>query len=148
VSEAPPPLDLVRLALAVAAGRAAEAVRHAAGRVAVVAAAAVVVAGCAIGAVGCALAALWIYALPRVGAVGAPLIVAAVLAALGGGVILLLRYYKPRPRRVAPHAAPGHAALLGDLAGLAGLSDVVRAQKGPVLLAAFLAGLMAGGKDR
>jgi hypothetical protein len=145
---AEPPLDLIRLALAVAEGRAARSVRQAAARVALVAACAAVATSCAIGALGCVLAAIWLYAVPRVGVVGAPLIVAGVLVVLGGGTILLLRYCHPRARRAVPGAAPGPAALLADLAGLAELSEVIRAQKGPMLLAAFLAGLMAGDRDR
>jgi hypothetical protein len=147
VSDASPTHDLLRLVLAVAEGRAAQSVRRIAERVAYVAAYVAVGACCAIGMLGCLVAALWIYARAHVGAVGAPLIVAAALAVVGFAVFALLRY-GARARRAPPDAGLSQAALLAEVAGLEELSDLVRAQKGPMLMAALVAGLMAGRNNR
>ncbi|MEJ0048037.1 MAG: hypothetical protein WDN04_19390 [Rhodospirillales bacterium] len=142
-----PAHDLIRLALAIAEGRVAQSVRRTAGRAAYLAATAALVAGCALGVVGCLLTALWIYVLPHVGAVGAPLVVAAVLLVIGLGVLALM-HRAARPRRAPVAADPGRAALLAELSNLGEISELVRAQKGPALIAALVAGLMAGSRDR
>ena len=74
--------ELLGLALALAEQGAVRRGRQAAAQMAYIAAAIMVAAGCAAAAVACGLAALWIYALPWVGAAGAPLIVAGVLLVL------------------------------------------------------------------
>jgi cytochrome c biogenesis protein CcdA len=127
--------SVLRLVLAIAEGRAAEAMHRALGRAAFIAAAGVVVVCCAIGAVGCALAALWIFAAQRVGEVWAPLIVSALLAVIG---ILLAASMRSRKRRVPPAMDIDHAVVIAELA------ELVRENKVSTVLAAFLAGLTAG----
>jgi hypothetical protein len=92
---------------------------------------------CAIAAVACGLAALWIYVLPHTGAVGAPLVVGGVLVALCLAMLMLVRY------GLAPRQAPGPAAGSPALL-LADMTRLVRDNKAPVLMAALLAGLVAG----
>jgi len=135
MSVASPMSDLIRLAVALAEGSAVSLARQATARTACVLAAAAAAAGCAIAAVACVLAALWIYALPHVGAIGAPLIVAGVLLAMCLGVLMLMRYRLKR-RPTPPAATP---ALL-----LAEATRLFKENKGPVLMAALLAGLAAG----
>jgi hypothetical protein len=129
--------DLIRLAVALAEGGAVSLARQATARTACVVAAAAAAAGCAIAAVGCLLAALWIYALPHVGAVGAPLVVAGVLLAMCLAVLGLMRY--PLKRRPAPAPAGDALAPL-----LAEATRLFKQHKGAVLTVALLAGLVAG----
>lgn len=91
--------------------------------------------------VGCAIAALWIFVLPEVGPVGAPLIAAAALllvclALLAIARMILRRRPAPRPATAAPHAAaPGSL--------LAEASRLFDENKGAALFAALLAGVNA-----
>lgn len=125
--------DLIKLVLALADGSGR---RPASTCVACAAVGGVAAAGCAIAALACALAALWIYALPRVGAAGAPLVVAGVLVTICLFMALVVRYgLAPRP---APSAAAAPGLLLADAARL------IQDHKGPVLMTALLAGLIAG----
>ncbi len=64
--------------------------------------------GCAIAAIACGLVAVWIYAEPRVGPVGAPLIVAGILVLVCVGMLVAARLAMKRPpviRRPAPPVA-------------------------------------------
>lgn len=95
----------------------------------------------AIAAGGCAAVALWLFALPHVGTAGAPLVAAGgllifcvVLMTVARG---LLHY---RRRAASPTAAPG--LQLGEALRL--FSE----NKGAVLLAALVAGLVAGSSNR
>ncbi len=126
--------DLIKLVLSVA-----EASSRRPARTCVVCAAVGTVAAtlCAIAVVACGLAALWIYALPHTGAVGAPLVVGGVLVALCLAMLMLVRYGLA-PRQAPKPAATAPALLLADM------TRVVRGNKGPVLMAALLAGLVAG----
>jgi hypothetical protein len=91
---------------------------------------------CAVAALACGLAALWICVLPHVGAAGAAAIVAGVLLALCLALLALVRYgLKPRP---TPPVGAGVPLLLAEAARL------VRDNKGPTLLAALVAGFVAG----
>jgi hypothetical protein len=126
--------DLIKLALALAK---AGATRPAARCVACAAIGSVAAGGCAIAALACALTALWIYALPYAGTVGAPLVVAGVLVVLCLCTLLLVRHWLA-PRRAPPPAAAAPALLLADATRL------MRDHKAPVLLTALLAGLIAG----
>jgi hypothetical protein len=103
VSKASLAHDLLRLAVAIAEGRAADSLRRAAGRAAYMAVVAAIGACCALGAFVCMLVALWIYAKPHVGAAGAPVVVAGVLVLAGLCVFALMRYRAGS--RPAPAAA-------------------------------------------
>ncbi len=124
--------ELLKLALALAEGVAVQRARPAAARICYVAFAAL----CAVAALACALAALWIYALPYVGAAGAPLVVAGVLLVLVLA-LLALRGYAGRRRLASPEDIAA-TALLGEVARL------VKEHKGAVLIAALFIGLLAG----
>ena len=93
----------------------------------------------AIGTVISLLAALWLYEEPILGEVGAPLVVAAVLAAtaLIAGLILQTKTALPPPPPPSP---------LGALAG--GLQAVMKSNKVVVLLGALLVGLAASEGER
>ena len=95
----------------------------------------------ALAAGGCAAAALWLFAIPHVGAAGAPLVAAGGLLVFGGVLIVvargILRYRRSAPRSTA---VPGLR-----------LEDALRLfseNKGTVLLAALVAGLVAGNSGR
>jgi hypothetical protein len=92
----------------------------------------------ALTAAGCAVAALWIYLLPLLGPVGAPL--AAAGALLVAALVLLLiarRVLRPQPTTAAP---PVDAA--------AELTRLTRDHKVEMLVAALTAGLVAGAGNR
>jgi len=106
----------------------------------------VVVASCvvALSALGSAVslvAALWIYAEPFLGEVGAPLLVAAVLAltTLIAGLIL---QGKSAAKPPAPRGPPGLGAVIN------GLQHGMRSHKRLILLGALLVGLAAGEGER
>ncbi|HMA49114.1 MAG TPA: hypothetical protein VKP60_05120 [Magnetospirillaceae bacterium] len=111
--------------------------RPGASRAAVVVVASTVAALGALGTVVSLLAALWIYEEPILGEVGAPLVVAAVLAAasLIAAVILHSKHTPP------PAPPPGLPALGALSSGLQGL---MRSNKFLVLLGALMVGLAAG----
>lgn len=103
-------------------------------------------AACATAAAGCAVAALWVFVLPEVGPVGAPLIVAAALLLVCLSLLaisrsILGRRPAPRPGAAVP-AAAGPGVLIAEASRLFGES------KGVALLAALLAGATAGSLDR
>jgi hypothetical protein len=133
--------DLTRLALALAGQAAVRHNRQAAGRMAIMAAATLAAVGCGIAALGCGLAALWIYLVPRVGAVGAPLVVAGVLLAIGLAVLAGTRY-AVKPRRSPPRREVLPTVLLAEA------TRQVRHHKGSMLLAAVIAGLVAGVNEK
>jgi hypothetical protein len=133
--------DLIRLALALAEQGAVRRSRQAAARMVCVAAVALLAAGCAIAAVACGLAALWIYAVPQVGAAGAPLVVAGVLVVMCLAVLALMRYGL-KPRQAPPPAGAAPAVLLAETTRL------LKEHKGSVLVAAVLAGLVAGMSEK
>ena len=95
----------------------------------------------AAGGLGCAAAALWNALLPPLGPVGAPLVVAGVTLTLAGALALvassLMRRARPRPVEML------------DTDGLLGeASRYVNEHKGAALLAAALAGVIAGNSGR
>jgi hypothetical protein len=91
--------------------------------------------------IGCALAALWIWEIPRLGAAGAPLLVAAILL-VGGLATLAAMRLVMRPRPAPPPAFAAPELLLAEAMRL------FRDRKGAVLLAAIIAGLMAGRSEK
>ena len=133
---------VLRLAtMAAAASGKAGNVGKATGRMTAAALCASLAAVSVIAAGGCAVAALWLYAIPHVGAAGAPLVAAggllvfcAVLMVVARGVL----HYRRRASRSMP--APG--SLLEEALRLFGEN------KGAMLLAALVAGLAAGNSGR
>lgn len=95
----------------------------------------------AIAAGGCAAVALWLWAIPHVGPVGAPLVAAGGLLVFGAVLMIVARVILDRRRRASSSAA---------VPGLR-LEEVLRLfneNKGSVLLAALVAGLVAGNSGR
>jgi hypothetical protein len=95
----------------------------------------------AIAAGGCAAAALWLYAIPHVGAAGAPLVAAGGLLIFCVVLMIVARGILHYRRRAYSSAA---------VPGLQ-LEEVLRLfseNKGTVLLAALVAGLAAGNSGR
>jgi hypothetical protein len=96
--------------------------------------------------VGCAVTALWVFVLPEVGPVGAPLIAAAALLLLCLPLLAIARnVLRPRSAPLPATAVPDAAipALL-----IAEASRLLEENKGAALLAALLAGATAGSFDR
>lgn len=91
--------------------------------------------------VGCAAAALWIWTVPRLGPVGAPLVVAAFLLVGGLAVLALMRHILRRRRMPYPDD------LTPELL-LAEAMHLFKHHKATVLLAALIAGLAAGRNER
>ena len=129
--------DIAGLVIALAEAATAGPRRPPAWRLFGAALAVVLAAGSAMAAIGWALAALWIYAEPRVGGAGAPLIVAAALLALAMMALMLARLLR-QPRQSAPDPAAAAEVLLAEM------SRLTRAHEGPMLLAALAAGIAAG----
>jgi hypothetical protein len=95
----------------------------------------------AIAAGGCTAVALWRYAIPYVGAVGAPLVAA-------GGLLVLGLVFMTAARSILHY---GRRALRATAAPALRLEDTLRVfrdNKGMVLLAALVAGLAAGNSSR
>jgi len=133
---------LIKLALALFDGGAMRFDRQSAARMECVVIATVVAVVSAIAALACLLTALWIYALPYVGEVGAPAVVAAVLLILCFAMLLAMRY-GPKARRPRPATLDAAPALL-----LVEATRLLKAHKVPVLIAALLAGLIAGQSEK
>ena len=89
-----------------------------------------------VAAIGCAVAAFWLYLLPLLGDVGAPLAAAGVLVAIALALLLLAR----RMLR----ARPSHAKESGGDAVVADLARLVKEHKLESVVAALTAGLVAG----
>lgn len=112
----------------------------AAGRVSIAALCGVLAGFAAMAAVGFSLSALWIVVLPRVGAAGAALVLAAVLAVLCV-VLLALGYVIVRRGRQKPRTeADAEASLLA-------VAELFKEHKGAMVLAALVAGLGAGARS-
>lgn len=90
--------------------------------------------GCA--AMGFAIAGIWVYLEPEIGSASASLVVAAILLAGCGVAIGIISYLcRATPRPAAPQV---------DLKAITDeASQLVRNHKGALLLAAFVAGLLA-----
>jgi hypothetical protein len=124
--------DLIRLALTLATAGGGRQSRRVTARTVIVMVAA---ATCAVAAIACGLAALWICALPYVGAAGAPAVVAGVLLAMCLALLALNQYGL---KRRSPPAGTSPSVSVAEAARL------VQDHKAPVLMAALLAGLVAG----
>jgi hypothetical protein len=90
----------------------------------------------AVAALGCAVAALWIYLLPLLGTVGAPL-------AAAGALILIALVLLFVASRVLRAQRPRSQASSGD-AVAADLARLIKEHKLEALVAALTAGLVAG----
>jgi hypothetical protein len=90
-----------------------------------------------IAAIGCAAASLWIFAIPRLGPAGAPLVVAFALLAIGLAVVMLTGRRLKRRRTPPPSSA--EASLM-----LADAMRLLKDHKAAVLMTALLAGFAAG----
>ena len=97
-------------------------------------------ASCGFAAIACALVALWLYVLPQVGPTGAPLVVAGSFSACASSCSLSCSYgLRPRP---PPAAGVAPSVLIAEATRL------INENKGTVLLAALLAGLVAGSRGK
>jgi hypothetical protein len=100
----------------------------------------------AIASVGCVVTALWVFVLPEVGPVGAPLIAAAALFLVCLPLLLIAQSVLRRPRQTLPARALPDAAIPALL--IAEASRLLEENKGAALLAALLAGATAGNPNR
>jgi len=96
--------------------------------------------------VGCAVTALWVFVLPEVGPVGAPLIAAAALLSLCLPLLVIARIVLRRRPQLPPAPALPDAAVPALL--IAEASRLMEENKGAALLAALLAGATAGNLGR
>lgn len=132
--------DLIKLALLIAEGVSGRRGGQTTAEVARLAATTVAAACCGVAALTCGLVALWLYMLPLVGPTGAPLVVGGVLLVLCLVLLAVVRYgVRPRP---PPPAAITPTALLAEA------TRVLNENKGTLLTAALLAGLVAGRRDK
>jgi hypothetical protein len=92
-------------------------------------------------AVGCLVTALWIFVLPEVGRVGAPLIAAAALLLLCLALLVVARSILRQRPALPPATAVSGVALPALL--IAEASRLIEENKGAALLAALLAGATA-----
>jgi len=96
---------------------------------------------CAGAAVGCGIAALWIYLVPLIGAVGAPLVVAGVFLVL---CLILLA----AARSVLRSRKPVRVKIDGSEIEIGDVERLIRGHKGTALLIAVVAGLLAANQAR
>jgi hypothetical protein len=127
--------------MAIARRGLAETIGMAPGQLAMAAVCGIVAAILMMASVGCVATALWIWEVPRLGPVGAPLVVAAAFLVVCLAALALARHAL-RPRRTES-SFDATAALL-----LAEATRLLKEHKGAVLTAAFIAGLDAGRKGR
>ena len=92
---------------------------------------------CASAAVGCGIASLWIYLVPLIGPVGAPLVVAGVFLVL---CLILLAV----ARSVLRSRKPLRVKIDGTEIAIGDVERLIQGHKGTALLIAILAGLIAG----
>jgi len=92
----------------------------------------------AIAATGCLVAALWLWLLPQIGPVAAPVACAVALIFVGSMLVLMGVRFRRR-RRTAP--SPMLAGRLNDI----DVEKFIRAHKSDLLIGALVAGLVLGG---
>ena len=132
--------NLITLALLVAEGVSGRKGRQTATHVARIAVFTLAAACCGFSAFACALVALWLYVVPQVGPAGAPLVVAGVLLVMCLVLLAVVQFgLKPRPPPASGFAA---SELITEATRL------LNEHKGTVLLAALLAGLVAGRREK
>jgi len=134
---------LFALALSWAQGGATRLGRRAIKQAVRVALTALIAAGCAATAIGCAIAALWIALLPYAGASGAPLAVAGVLIA---ACLCALAATRGAHQSRLPKSRLPAGAIPAELISQA--VNQFKDHKGAALLAAILAGVIAGGNEK
>jgi hypothetical protein len=133
---------LLRLAtMAAAASGKTGSIGRTTGRMTAVVLCASLAAVSAIAAGGCASVALWLFAIPYVGPVAAPLVAAGGLL-VSCAVLMIVAQAILHYRRVAPSSLPASGLRLEEAMRLFSES------KGTMLLAALVAGLVAGNSGR
>ena len=98
---------------------------------------------CLLAACGLLLTSAWLFLLPHLGLVGAPLALAAAAMVLAAMLLVWLRLVHIRPKPAMPLSVS--AVQLAPL--LAEAERMVRSHKLPMLSAALLAGVLAGSTD-
>jgi hypothetical protein len=133
---------MLRLAtMAAAASGKTDSIGRTTGRMTAAALCASLAAVSAIAAGGCAAVALWLWAIPHVGPVGAPLVAAGGLLVFCAVLMIVAREIVHRRRRAAG-SVPASGLRLDEAVRL------FNENKGTVLLAALVAGLVAGNSGR
>ena len=133
---------MLRLAtMAAAASGKTDSIGRTTGRMTAAALCASLAAVSAIAAGGCAAVALWLWAIPHVGPVGAPLLAAGGLLVFCAVLMIVAREIVHRRRRAAG-SVPASGLRLDEAVRL------FNENKGTVLLAALVAGLVAGNSGR
>lgn len=132
---------VAKLILATIEHRVGRVMRDGATRLAGVSAVMLLAGSFAAAGIGCVMTGLWLFLLPHVGPVGAPLIVGGIL--LLASVALLASI---RTSRAPPPPVPS-VDILPALA-IAEITNLFKAHKGSALIAAVLAGLTAGKLDK
>lgn len=135
--------DLINLAATVIEASGATQRRGSAAQAVLVMVVTAIVSLCGIGALICLLTALWLYEEPVLGEVGAPLVVAAVLAAVAliAGLVL-------HAKTKTPPAAPSGPMGMSVTALSGGLQTLMRSNKMLVLIGALMIGMAAGEGNR
>ena len=127
-------MDGIKHALAALKSQVRERASREVRRLVALAALSLFAAGCGFAALACGLAALWLSALPYVGRIGAPLMVASVLLILGLLAFGLARQIARSKKSIPAFTNPNHVGIQGDRAAS--------------LLAAALAGFTLGSKQK
>jgi len=133
--------DLIALVLAVVQAAALQRARPSRARRLCVAAGVAGLVLCYLVASACLLTALWLFLLPRVGEVGAPLVIAGLLVVKALVILAWLRFGQARAAQPSP-------AEISPSVLLAEVDRLFKAHKGSAVAAALLVGLMAGGAKK
>ena len=129
--------DIIKLATALAGSALMGQGRRVAVRTATNAALTIAAMLCVMAAIVSALAATWFYLAPLVGAPAAALIVAGIFLALGLALLGFMRFGRRRAP-VKPQVDDATTQLLRDI------TELFKEHKGSALVAALVAGLLAG----
>ena len=126
---------------AYAQGSIGERIRISSGQLMLATLCAIVAAAAMVASIACVIGALWIFLLPRLGPVGAPLVIAGVLLTFAI-ILLAITRRLSRRRQAVVSAGPDPTLILGEA------TDLFRKHKGSMLLAALVAGLIVGNERR